>query len=410
MNRSLSILFVTTIVTLAALPAQAPPPPRVVGLNLGGVAFTQDPGTCAVQSCPMGAIIPPAPTPLAGGVAHDASDGGTWITNGNLLVKIDMRAQCVPLCPPQAMPLTPGATFATGLAFSEASQTLWASYDNNTIARLGVAGCAVNLAGFCAAPTALNHMITALATDDVQGTVYYGTTPLAGATTVFGVVQVAPMTAPCTPICRFGIPDCTGALLGRMLGLGFDPCQNGLFGTDGGQLSGVRVVNCAVVGPLGCCPAAAASPIIGLDVLPSHAVRMGLSCTQGACPSCPAMRHDTIGDPTIGNPSFALTLQNAPASSVAILVLSIGSHCTPPGFAFFFCGPLLTPPPFTTVGGFPTGGGAGCTGGVIFPLALPANPALCGIPMSSQWVGFCSPAVATDNFVSNCLSWTIGGS
>ena len=410
MNHARSLFLLSVLATATSLAAQAPPPPRVVGLTFGApMVPTIDPGTCQYQLC-NGAVLPPAANPLAGGTAHDATDGATWITTGLFLAKVDTRNQCLVVCPPQPVPIPAGANFATGLAFSEAQRVLWISYDNNVIARFGVQGCQLLPQGFCQAPVALQHMVTGLATDDINGFLFYASSPIGGGGPAFGLVYQAPIATPCNPFCRFPIPSCTGALFTQITGLGWEPCRQLLYATDGVGLVGSQLLPNCQVNPAICCPGPFAAPLIGLDVMPSNAVPMGVSCTQGACPVCPAMRHDTVGDATIGNPFFALTLRNAPSGAVSILVISIGQFCTPPGFPLFFCGPILTPPPLTTFGGFPTGGTGGCSGGILFPVPLPPNPALCGMPMSSQFVGLCPANPLTDNFVSNCLSWMITGS
>ena len=411
MTKLRSLLVLAALAAPGLLQAQAPPPPRVIGFTFAANLMVQDPFSCAVGVCPAVPMGPPV-APLAGGTAHDAQDGATWVTNGIVLAKVDFR-QCVVRCAPQPIPLIAGATYATGLAYDEQTRTLYIAYDNNVIGWLGApaaAVCALQPLGFCQAPVAAGHMLSGLATDDLGGFIFYASSPVGIAALPFGVVYQAPLAAPCAPFCRWSIPGCAGALLQRITGLGWEPCRRILYATDGGSVVGVTLQpNCQVI-QVTCCPTPVAAPYAGLCVLPSDGVAMGPNCTQGACPVCPTMVHRTFGDPVVGNPTFALTLQNAPNNSVAILVLSFGFHCAGPGLPLFFCSPLLTPLPVSTFGGFPTGPGAGCTGGVRFPIPIPANLGLCGIPMSSQWVGICPGAPLVDNFTSNCLSWTIGGS
>ncbi len=408
MNRNRSLLVLSALCAASVLEAQAPPPPRVVGLTLGPAVVVQDPFTCQVQPCLAG-FLPPAMNPFAGGTAHDAGDGATWITNGLQLAKVDVRNQCQIVCPPQPIPLPAAAAFATGLAYTEQTRTLWVSYSTNQIGSFTVQGCQLLPQVLCVAPVAAGHMVTAIATDDLGGSIFYASSPAPGGP-AFGIVFQAPIAAPCAPFCRYTIPGCAGALLPQITGLGFEPCRSILYATDGPTLVGTQILpNCQQL-PVNCCVLPFAAPYVGLDVLPSHGVPFNPSCTQGACPVCPGLRHDTVGDATVGNNAFALSLKGAPANSLAILILSIGAHCSGPGIPLFFCAPIFTPAPFATFGAFPTGGGVGCTGGVLFPLALPGNPALCGLPMSSQWVGICPGNPLVDNFTSNCLSWTITGS
>lgn len=408
MTKFRSLLLLAAIAAPGTLEAQGPP--RVVGITAVPNLRAQNPFTCATAFCgavPMGAPV----APLAGGTAHDAADGATWITNGVVLAKVDFRA-CAVRCAPQPMPMPPGATFATGLAYDEQTRTLYATYDNNVIAWFGqpaTAVCVLAPIAFCVPPIAAGHMLSGIATDDLGGNIFYASSPAPGGP-AFGMVYQAPLAAPCAPFCRFPIPGCGGLLLPQITGLGWESCRRILYSTDGPTVVGVTLQPNCQVQPVSCCPGPAAAPYAGLCVLPTDNVPLGPNCTQGVCPVCPTMRHDTIGDPVIGNPTFALTLQNAPANSVAILVLSFGNYCAGPGLPLFFCSPLLTPLPVATFGGFPTGPGVGCSGGVVFPLGIPANPALCGMPMSSQWVGICPGNPLIDNFTTNCLSWTITGS
>ena len=159
-----------------------------------------------------------------------------------------------------------------------------------------------------------------------------------------------------------------------------------------------------VFAPLNCCMAPPTDMLIGLAVRPAPAVPFGASCANGTCPSCP-MVHTLVGDPNLGNGTFALALNGVPAGSIAFAALSIGG-CNPVGFVIpGLCGPMwLAAPLWGSLGpNFP--GGFGCTS-TQFAFPLPANIAFAGLPVGSQCVALCPGGGTT---LSNCLSWVMQG-
>ena len=118
------------------------------------------------------------------------------------------------------------------------------------------------------------------------------------------------------------------------------------------------------------------------------------------------MVHATVGDPNLGNASFALSLTGAPAGSMIFDVLTIGT-CVAPGVVIGgLCGPVyMIPPAWGTLGpNFP--GGVGCGGNTTFAFGLPPNPAFAGLPVASQCIGLCTGGGTT---MSNCLSFVLQG-
>jgi len=114
------------------------------------------------------------------------------------------------------------------------------------------------------------------------------------------------------------------------------------------------------------------------------------------------------GDPAIGNFGFALDLIGAPSGTFAFLRFNAGA-CLP---GTNFGGVLCDFVPFSNLAScsfVPTGGTTGCSGSASCPLPLPALGALCGITLSTRWFGIEIPTI-TNNYVSNCLTWTISGS
>ena len=215
-------------------------------------------------------------------------------------------------------------------------------------------------------------------------------------------------------VCRLALPPaCPGVVLGAIRGLAFDDCRNLLSVTDGRNIAHYEFSStpCALQ-IRACCTLPTGLPdlLVGLCREPSHPTSHGPSCTIPNCAPCATMQHETIGDPTLGNPSFALVLTNAPSGGLAAIAINVGA-CTAPGVPLpGFCSNLLVPLPGITVFSGPTGGAGGCTGGLILPLAIPAVSAFCGATLSSQGIVLCPTAAGTGTGVANCLSWTITSS
>ncbi|MBK8975797.1 MAG: hypothetical protein IPM29_07710 [Planctomycetes bacterium] len=408
MTHTIHSFLAGALLASAGLVAQSP---DVIGLtDTTPLLVRQDLSTCAIRTC--NPAVGSAVAAFAGGTAHDARDRGTWVTDGARLAKVDSRNQCRLICPTIPVPNVAAPDYATGLAFNEQTSQLFISYSNNIIHTYQVSGgCGLTLVARCIAPVPTNHIVTGLATDDVNGLLYFASQPLQPSTIAGPIVYSAPQTAPCSPICRYRIPDCGGAgFLQRITGLGFEPCRGILYVTDGPTVVGVRPDPNCMVQFVNCCRLPVNERYVGLCVIPADERPVGRSCTDGGCAACAlTMRHVLSGDPAIGNPAFSLDLVSAPANSSAWLLINVGS-CSATGPTLGFCGPLLVPGSPVILGPLPTGPGAGCAGTATQPLPLPANPALCGLGLSSQYVGLCFSAAGLGTFVSNCISFVITGS
>lgn len=407
MSTTRILLALATTALTTTLTAQTPP--RVLALteNLPQLAQIDLP-TCTATVCnpPLG----PAITPYAGGTAHDPRDRHTWISDGVQLMKVDPRNGCTPLCTPFVPPFVTSAVLITGLAVNEELQRLYISYSDNRIATFNAVGCAISPVSSCFAAVPTNHIISGLATDDLNQEIYYASGPWSGALPVpFAQLYRASQFAPCAPLCPpMSIPDCSGALLREVTGLGYDSCNRELFVSDHFQV--IALTNTFFCAPTitQCCFQVIPSGdrITGLCVLPSTEVPFGNMCFGGTSPVCPTMAHTLRGDPTLGNLGFALDLQNAPANSIAYLFMGLGP-CGGPGTTFsgLLCNFLY---PTSYMGATFTGGTIGCTGSASIPFPLPNMPFLCGLTLSSQYIGQIPPTWS-GNYVSNCLSWTITG-
>lgn len=400
----------TLAITALAAGLAAQTPPRILALTENAPVLAQIDATCNVTSCtpPLG----PAITPWAGGTAHDPRDRNTWISDGLVLRKVDPRGGCVPSCPVITPAFATAATPITGLAFNEELQRLFISYSNNRIAWFNAAGCTLAYLGDCFVPVPVNHVLTALATEDATQEIYYSSSPfLGGLPNPDSLVYRASQFAPCAPLCPpFRVPDCTPGVFTRLItGLAFDSCTRELHITDGWSVTSVTNTWFCQPTITACCPApviTSGDRMTGLCVLPSTEVSVGGNCFSGTSPVCPTMKHVLRGDPTLGNLGFALDLVDAPAGSIAYVFFGLGG-CVPPGTTFsgLICAPVLPPTFYSAM--FTVGAGCNATASIPFP--IPNIPFFCGITISSQYIGQMPPSWA-GSYVSNCLTWSISAS
>ncbi|MEZ5967137.1 MAG: hypothetical protein R3F56_25100 [Planctomycetota bacterium] len=380
--------------------ASAQSAPQVIGLS--PTEFHRFDNACGGTACPS--PLPPSTLRYAGGTAHDPRDRQTWISNGTLLAKIDPRStSCAVTCAPFPAPdLVPGEV-VTGLACNEQTGRLFVSHSDNRILTYDAVSCALTLVSTCSLSVPANHIVSGLATDDVNGLLFYATSPWLGP----GLppeVTTALQASPCSPTCPpFNVPACNGPVQ-FVTGLGFDPCRSVLHVTDGAALFRIRVVGCTQTF-LNCCYASLSGPQIGLCFLPSTEVSSGNVCFTGSVTPCSAMAHTLVGDPTIGNLGFGLALDNAPAGTLAIVNLNVGG-CAPSTTYGVLC--TGVPSFWFAFGWTPSTGGTGCGGSAFWPVPLPPSPTLCGVQLSTRWFGVAG--ALTNNYVSNCLTWAISGS
>ena len=415
--RPLSAL--TLLALGCALPAQTKS--MLVGLTRNTPLLVRQSLDCAAQTCRPALPTPMPPVmPEAGGAAYDATRSGVWLSDGFRVILVDAD-DCRTLCQPFAAPVSQ-RSLATGLAFDETKDVLWLSDSANALTQCK-AGCPATQVSRCQLtnlPT--GHVLAGLASDDVRGLLFYAASAFNTPAIQPSVVYVAKMGDPCNPFCKVQLTSCGTNPLGPVTGLGFDPCTNLLYATDGRQTLAVKldVGNCTF-SVVQCCGGVLPvnDPYVGLDVLPSRATSSGKSCLSTVCGSCTTvpMQHTTIGDPTLGNPAFGLALTSTPNDSAvnqvrAFLLVGDGP-CTSPGIVVPpLCGPILVPlkpTPPVVLGPFTPQGTSGCDGAVRVKVPVPVNASLCGIPLSSQFVVTCSRQLAVGMSVSNCLSWMVSG-
>ncbi|MBM4062292.1 MAG: hypothetical protein FJ265_14520 [Planctomycetes bacterium] len=398
---------------LAALPAilfaaatssaQAPPAELVALTAQIPSVVHRDQLACTDIACTPPGFPQMVGVPYQGGVGWDPKRSGAWISNGPLLALVDDG--CNYICSPITSP-TPGNI--TGLEVVESLNEIWATDTNSNLVRMAH-GCPPMVVSVCnlgILPTPTRG-VSGLAVDEGRGLVF-----VCGGdwTTGASQLRVSLLGNPCVPFHVQPVTStCSTVPLRPLTGLAVDWGNHVLYMTDGLQTVGwAYAFNPAgpsiVFAPLNCCLAAPTDMMIGLAVRPARPVSFGPPCASGTCPACP-MVHGLVGDPNLGNGSFALRLTGVPAGSIAFAALSIGG-CTAPGTAVpGLCGPIwLLPPLWGSLGpNFP--GGFGCTN-TSFAMPLPANVAFAGLPVGSQCLALCPGGGTT---LSNCLSWVMQG-
>lgn len=397
---------------LLAAPAVSQTPPGLIGLTRNlPLMLSIDTGTCLAQRCVP--VFPTASTQpaWAGGTAYDPVRGGSWITNGVAIAEV-AQGTCATLCPVQPVPLSSPNAVATGLAYNESAGVLFVSDSLNNILTVKVSGCNLTVVNTCQTwpVSTTNPTIGGLATDDVNGLIFYSGSQWSGAPN--NIIFVAKQSTPCQYFCKILVPACTTGPLGPITGLAHDCCKNVLWATDGINWIAMSYNLATCTGNVvTCCKLPfTTEPLIGLCMLPSIATSKdqtaaSKSCTAPICPACPAMEHTMVGQPTIGNPGFTLRLDNAPAASTGVLVLNLGACGAGVPFG---CGQIFVPTAgWIVLGPFGTGGGVGCTGGNALTLSLAPNPFFCGFTFSTQYAVICIGGGAFGTALSNCLSWAI---
>ncbi len=402
-----SLLPLSLSVFAAGLAAQTPA--HLVGITrVTPFLRHQSHGPCALLAqCPLpmpGSIGLP---PFAGGTAWDPVRSGAWVSNGLLLAKFDDN--CAPLCPPMPIPSLGPNAFVTGMELVEGVNQLWLIDNLGNLHRYTNA-CPPLPLGVCntgLGPTAIGNVTTGLAVDELNGIVFVAHPAFPAGPN--RIVVTLPGT-PCAPVSQFFLPPCFAAF-GVVLGLACDAANQVLYATDGintAALSYAWAAPNVLPGPLTCCamPTTTAEPMIGLAIRPGRATSVGQSCANGSCAPCPQI-HVARNDSVLGNASFTLGLDQAPAGAFALLAVGVGPCMVPAPALPPLCGPLHTVPLLGTIGPNLTGGAAVCDGTTNFTIALPLAPPLAGQVFSSQCVTICLAGGVLGFGMSNCLSWQL---
>ena len=138
---------------------------------------------------------------------------------------------------------------------------------------------------------------------------------------------------------------------------------------------------------------------------------VGTTCTIAPCETCPTMAATTNGgQPILGNTTFALELNNAPANMEFAILGLTSSPCETPGddFNIPFCDTIKLSQPMDFVAVMPfTAGVTTCSTSVIVPAAVPSDPIFLGWALGAQWLISCDSGSVAGRSVSNCLNFTI---
>lgn len=404
---------------LLAPVGRAQTPPNLIGLtstNSWLIKQDQTAAGCPAARCVTGLPATPVTGQPAGGTACDANRHGVWITNGTELRFVDSNS-CVDLCNPIQLAGLVGS-IATGLAFHEPTDTLWIVDARSRFYRfqplLTATGCILQGGLVCDASNVhpAGHQIAGLAVDDVTGNLYYTASNFTAAVPANFLV-VAPQANPCAPVCRIPFQQCGANPLLAIRGAGYDPCRRVVWLTDGLQTAAYRVdlAQC-VMQNIACCTLNLPTTdiYVGLCVRPSESTSVGASCTNPPCANCPNMRHTTSWA-AIGG-VLAFDLHDAPAPSQVVLALGFGP-CQTPGVGLpFLCAPIrifLGPPPPIFAGAFAVPG-VGCGGQRTVRVRVPLDVALCGAPLSSQYIVGCVSGGNVGFGITNCVDTQISGS
>jgi hypothetical protein len=409
--------ILAAFVPLLSFPLPAQTPQNLLGLGalavgpLGVPLLRQDPTTCAITRCHT--VLNSPLDQRAGGTAYDATRSGVWVTNGLQLACVEPGA-CRALCAPHTPPGVDASAQLSGLACDEARGLLYGTTTANTLIVWRLECPITNVVQRCSLANVIppGWFVGGIAVDDVTGTLFYSASTFTGPATG-STVFVAPSSAPCVPQCKFELRACGTSALGPLTGVAFDLCTSTIWVTDGRSQAAARYSPATCTAQvLRCCPGVTTGDRwTGLCLQPSGAVAQGRNCTNHGCGTCATLQHVTVGDPTIGNPAFALAVEGAPVGSQGWLFLGAGPTMPPGILVPPFCGALLVPltPSPWILGPYSIPGSGTCTGARQVAMPVPPLPVLCGIYLSSQWLGLCTSG-PFGTFVTNVLNWRVGAS
>jgi hypothetical protein len=362
--------------------------------------------------CPTG--VPAPSQPWGGGAAYNSLNSSLWHTQGTRMAETRI-GDCELLCSVAAN-LTLGAgSLCTGLEICESQYAMFALESvpgAAALTRWHIRGCPPVVLSTCrfSLPTP-NHIAGAVAIDEERGLILYAAS-IWNTAVPQNFVLVARLSAPCDILCRFPVQTCGRTGLVALSAMTYDACARRLYISDGSQTVVYQPSN---LGPcdwreVDCC---ANSPNVGsyvwhgFDVEPAHPRGVGTSCTGPNCPSCPNMLLRAEGDPTVGNPGFALALSDAPSPSVLVTALSFGP-CLVPGFPIF-CGSWHTDlgQPTVWLPSIGMAGPVGCQGSARLPLAIPYDYSICGTRVCAQGVVVCRNVTVFGVALTNAVDFTV---
>ena len=233
---------------------------------------------------------------------------------------------------------------------------------------------------------------------------------------VGGTVHIASQQDPCNVFCSDPIVACATSqtLLGPLTGCAYDACEGEIWVTDGRtSVSLVTGIIACQLAQTGCCQNPLLNdPYTGLCIEPSTEYSTGGTCSAGSCDnSCNPTHFLGNGDPVIGNIGFTMDATNLPANEVAATFFN-GGIADPVGYLVpGFCEEIHVPlTPSLLSFAQSTGGGVGCSGSTSLNFSIQADPATCGLTITTQVLGICTSGGLIGTFVTNALTWKVTSS
>lgn len=356
--------------------------------------------------------------PYAGGTAYDARYRSVWISDGLRLAEQVIRG-CKSRCPGTKATLANPNAYVSGLAIAQKKPRLFqlatteyywevVTYDLKKCPK-AISKCQYK---FPTTGSLVRPVAGGLAYDEIHDLLYISISYRVATGGYEHMAFVSKASSPCKPICKMKIMPSSNKLV---TGLAWDNCVHALYATDG-QITQPHYFSkknhCTPkIGPA--CKKQTTPTWRGLALIPGQVpVHKGKSCTKKPCQSCPSMYASTYGgDPVFGNNNFGFSLNNAPSAGIGVFILSYGP-LHPTGFPFA-CGRLYAlNGPIIHVGFQNLGGTGICNGSGAINFPLPtgngAYNALCGKPLSAQWVVWCqSGSLSGFGGVSNAFSFQV---
>ncbi|MCA8970906.1 MAG: hypothetical protein KDC95_14015 [Planctomycetes bacterium] len=332
-----------------------------------------------------------------GGISYSARRDAWWISDGVLLQ--ERGARCTLTCNTRASLALGTSSRVGGLS---SSARLLHLYHVESIAGSG-AIVTYSLTTTCPTPLqtctfslpSRSHRTSALAYDDRRRSFYVASTD--GVSTTIQHFQAST----CNLLCSWQVPATCGSFTIRGIrAMEYDECRDTLVMSDGAIVLESRLTHtpsgCPQVSSRVCCQIASSTLAYhGLDIQDGKATAVGTSCTSRPCATCPTMALQARGRPVVGNADFALALENAPAQSIAVMILSAGA-CNRVAFGCGGLFPQLANPTLTIP--VLTNGRSGCEGSARVPLPVPAAYSWCGQKLCTQFAIFCpSVGIALTN-------------
>lgn len=418
LNLFAAALVLPFFATMATAQVEA----QVAGLTRNNSALRFQGVNCSPLNLGCSTNLPAASLAWAGGTAYDAGTGEFWVSEGNVLARVNPRG-CGVSCGPYPAP-TLGNAVVTGIEVLERTDELLVLDSAGTLNTLSLSGSCGNPQFISSCATGLHQVgqrvTSGLGADESRNLLFISYTNFATGDNSIAIVHL-PTT--CTPFAIRPLPTC-GTPFGSVRGLTVDSCGHTLLVTDGVRLMSVHyffdlTTMSMTFGTPECCPLLTTNldPYVGLALRPSPGERVGQACSGGACHPCP-MNHQLLTGSVIGNSNLLFHLDGAQGNSWTWLGLGYG-HCSNSGPVIYpLCGPLLlgggavTPAPLVA-GPYPIAGGpTPCGGSATVVVDFPYDLAFCGTDWSSQFISLCFGPIGTTQFgtaMSNCLSWTVIG-